>query len=331
MNTLFSLVLLSLALVSCEKGLWIDTIMQDEVMNQYHISTVKRKSVHGSQGFSAYNDYCFVMQKGGTCYVYSYDTDTHPTASFKLACSHQNTHCNCLNWGGIPEKDNEFPLLYISNGEAGSPTELYCFVESIEQTTSTTFGSKTVQTLILDKSEFKELGYTIPVACPQWLVDNSRNTLWAFSLTTRTTVSAMGDMSNSKVVATCFRLPTIEEGDKIVLGAKDVIKQSLFEADSYILQGGCMDDGIIYMAYGYGGTESGTPAKIRVYNTDTEQIDLRLDLDGVIVDEPEDLCIYDDKLLLNTASYIYSFEMNEIRQMTSDKKLTARNFILEYE
>ena len=330
MNKLFSLVLLCLAFVSCERDLWLDTFFEDGNENKYHIQTLKHKSINGSQGFAVYDNKCFVMQKGGTCYVYNYDNSRSPVSSFKLACSNQNTHCNCLNFGNEYVNESQYPLLYVSNGESGSPTELYCFVESLHLEDPFTYTANLVQVLILDKSNFKKKELVVPVACPQWLVDNERQQLWAFSLTTRSTVSAMGDMKDVKVVATCFELPKLADGDTIKLGAKDVVKQSIFEADAYILQAGCVKDGIIYMAYGYGGTGKQTPSKIRVYNTDTGEIDIRLDLDGIITDEPEDLYIYDNKLLLNTSGYIYSFDMNEIRRPSPVTRATSRNFIVDY-
>lgn len=151
-------------------------------------------------------------------------------------------------------------------------------------------------------------------------------------MTTRTTVESMGDFSSSRVVATCFPLPSLADGDTIYYCGKDIIKQVTFPADAYILQAGCIKDGIIYMAYGYG--ESGdTSGKIRIYNTDTDTIDVRINLAGAISAEPEDLEIYNDKFYLNTARAIYSIELKEVRQASRTKSATILmdNIVLETE
>ena len=74
----------------------------------------------------------------------------------------------------------------------------------------------------------------------------------AFSAIKRTTEAVTGDKNTNKYVATCFEVPSLTSAT-VTLTASDVIKQCIFEFDAYATQGGCMRDGKIYYAFGFGG------------------------------------------------------------------------------
>lgn len=313
-----------ITLCSCSDSYWLSEDYIDEDQNQYRIETLMRKDATHSQGMSVVDDKIFVLHENGQCRVYDYKTkDSNAIGAFDLASKSNDMHYNCANFGVEYKDGASFPLLYVTNGTGGVPSSNTCFVESITQTSDSTFTTEVVQVINLHPENFASAGYDVIKTTPQWLVDKERRKLWVFSCNTGTKKEAMGDFSKSRMSATCFELPSLAEGDTIDLCEKDVIKQLLFEADAYVIQGGCIRDGIIYYAYGYGGNST-SPSRIRVYNTDTGNIDLRLNLDSVILNELEDLAYYDNKIIINVSNaYIYSIEGEMLEYMQKCTKSRA--------
>lgn len=271
----------------------------------FSISKFLTKEVGSKQqGMDICNNQIFALVDGGSCHVYSYTTKQF-LGFFDLGSKRSGNHCNSANFGTETAPGASFPLLYVSIGKPGDKDEFALYVESITQSNGT-YSSKLVQTIRMDQSRFADVGLQPIWGCPNWMVDKERGYLWAFSAIKRTLVETTGDMSTNKYVATKYRIPTLSEGKEVVFTEKDVLDQAVMTFDTYITQGGTMHDGLLYYCYGYGGSSTITPARIRIYDTDTRKIVGRLELEQFVTQEPEDLSIYNGKLYLNTNSdYIY--------------------------
>lgn len=306
MNRFSIILLLGVLYISCLIGCDSDEYKEDykiyeitkEKRNTFIVSFFMEKQFSSSQGMAIFNDNIFILNSGGRCDVYDYNSKQFIT-SFMIGSSENYNHCNCANWGIEYPSGSVFPLLYVTNGQPGSPTEWHCKVENVNKT-DTGFHSECVQTIILDTSLFEVYGYLKPWGCPQWLVDRERGYLWVWSAILRTLPSTTGDFSNNTYHATKFRIPKLSEGEVVTLDARDVLDQIRFQFDAYSTQGGCMHDGKIIYSYGFGDTTS--PSKIRVYDTDKKAISSTLDFEGQLDVEFEDVDFYHNKLYLNTAS-----------------------------
>lgn len=264
------------------------------------------------QGMDICKGQIFALHDGGTCHVYDLRTKA-PLGHFALASQRKGNHSNTANFGIERVKGATYPVLYVSLGKPGDRDEFVCYVESITRKNGQ-FSSQLVQSIRFDQSDFTAHQWQPIWGCPNWVVDKERGFLWAFSAIKRTIVKVTGPFSSNKYVATKFRLPRLAEGAQVTLTAADVLDQAIMEFDAYATQGGTMKDGKIYYAFGFGKVGTKTPAKIRVYDTDKRTIVGRLDLEGQVNEEPEDISIYRGALYLNTNS-------NKIYRFAFPKKL----------
>lgn len=122
-----------------------------------------------------WGDNMFVLYSGGSCDIYDLRNKSL-ISSFRLV-SAGGSHCNCANFSVEQGPQASFPLLYVSNGQAKSPSETHCFVQSITQESDSVFSAKQVQVIMFDKDELAEAGFVRSEACPQWLVDKERKLL----------------------------------------------------------------------------------------------------------------------------------------------------------
>ncbi|MBP3775015.1 MAG: hypothetical protein ILA34_06670 [Bacteroidaceae bacterium] len=291
------------------QGLTVPDVRRDSTFPEFSIATCLNRTVGKSQGMDIHRDRVFCIQDGGTALVFDLKARTgEPLATFPLGSKRAGNHSNTANFGVETAAGASFPLLYVSIGKAGDEQEFECNVESVTEKDGQ-FSSECVQVIRMDQSQYQARGLQPIWGCPNWLVDKERRHLWAFSAIKRTLVAATGDMATNKYVATKFRIPALSEGRLVVLTAADVLDQVVFDFDTYITQGGCMKDGRIYYAYGFGKNGTRTPSRIRAYDTDTRSIVTRLELEDYVTEELEDLSVYGDKLYVNTNSaYLYEVD-----------------------
>lgn len=269
------------------------------------------------QGMAISGDFIFCFEDGGHCHVYRDERlggtakrrrqkdelmELQPVGGFDLECSAPDQHANCVNFGIETAPGGDFPLLYITNGKRGGEFEFVCFVESISNSAEGDFASRIEQKVCADTSGFTAAGLVPFFGCPSWEIDRERGHVWIFSALKRTIPSVTGDFSNNKYIATKYRIPALSEGPEVRLTADDVLGQVVFDFDTYFTQGGCASDGKIYFCFGLSDDDKygNCPQRIRVYDTDTGEIAARIELKGIVPQEPEDLYIAGGHLYLNT-------------------------------
>lgn len=260
------------------------------------------KDFSTSQGMDIAQNTIFILEHGGR--VHPFDLKTHKAQSIFQLDVPSDFHCNVANFGTdtIP---GQLPYLYVTDGSF-SDNQMKCLVHQIQKV-GESYTTQRVQTITIDTSLFPDFGFLKPFAGPMWLVDKERGFLWAFSAVKRTIPSVTGAFSNNTYHATKFRIPALDEGSEVTLTALDILAQVPFEFDAYSTQGGTMQDGKIYYCYGFGTDES--PSRLRVYNTDTGQIEQRYDFDAHFHIELEDIALYGGKIYLNAnAPYLYELK-----------------------
>lgn len=260
----------------------------------------KERRAGSQQGMDIYGGYVFCLEDGGHVNVYDFEkANPEPVYEFELASSCPDNHANNASFGiEVPEGSN-FPLLYVSNGKVGSEIEWTCFVEGIIRRNGR-MHSELLQTITLDIAGWKDAGYVPIFGAPSWMVDRERGDLWVFSARKRTTGKVTCHAWENQYVATKFRVPTVNEGKKVILGANDILDQVVFPFETWFTQAGCVHDGKIYYCFGVGKLDPLRPSRIRVYDTDTRSIAARYELQEEIPNEMEDLAISDGWLYVNT-------------------------------
>lgn len=267
---------------------------------QPEVFIVKEGRGRAQQGMASHGRYIFSCEDGGRVNVYDYKkADPFPVGEFFLESSQKDNHANNAEFGVEKKKGASFPLMYISIGKVGCDIEWYCFVESITKK-GKKWSSELVQTIIFDKCEgWEEAGYTPIFGSPSCLIDRERGHLWTFSAIKRTTPQVTKNFSENLYVATKYRIPKLDEGPIVHLGVKDILGQVTFPFDIGFTQSGCMQDGYLLYCFGVGGKSESRPAGIRVYNTDTGEIEARYDLKETVLQEPEDLFLRDGWMFMN--------------------------------
>jgi hypothetical protein len=278
------------------------------------------------QGADVYGNLLFDLANGGTCRVYDLKEAEKPLnaqsgkylGEFTLGSAASENHCNAASFGPSSlsfkaqcrnASKGRFPLLLVSVGKAGVPSEFDLHVEKITRDKNGVFSSRLIQTISLDTTGFTSNGYIKTFGCPNWMIDKERGYLCAFSAIRRSLVETGSPMGTNRYVATIFRLPAYlrnsekvsELPSKLVLTYKDIVSQHSFEFATFFTQAGYMSNGKIYYLFGTKSRDcfGNMSPKMVTFDIDTDKVTARMDLNGVVLEEPEDCCFYQGNLLIN--------------------------------
>lgn len=278
------------------------------------------------QGCDVYGNLFFDLANAGTCRVYDLNEAQKPFNSqsgkyigeFTLGSAAPENHCNAASFGPTSlsfksqcrnAAKGRFPLLLVSVGKAGVPSEFDLHVEKIVRDQNGVFSSRLIQTISLDTTGFTSNGYLKTFGCPNWVIDKERGYLCSFSAIRRSLVETGSPMGTNRYVATIFRLPAYlrnsekvsELPSKLVLSYEDIVAQHSFEFATFFTQAGYMSDGKIYYLFGTKSRDcfGNMSPKMVIFDIDTDKVTARMDLNGVVLEEPEDCCLYNGKLLIN--------------------------------
>lgn len=196
-------------------------------------------------------------------------------------------HCNTSVFGNEFGSENSIaPLLYVSqwNGERN------CLVYDI----TLTEGVYAVEL----KQVISTSGITQAVegiGMRDWIVDTDNNFIYSMSYYINSDSTAEGN----KTMFVKFALPTLSDGNEVVLTQPDVLDN--FELEFFkFFQDKCYNGGKIYIAAGMGNYP--TITKLRVLDLTTKQIVTTIPLGDTYDAEPEGFDIYKDKLLMTYGS-----------------------------
>ncbi len=290
--------LLGALLISASLQAQIYPAPERDVECTVFLSKERRGNAH--QGLEIWGDCLFALEDGGNVNVHDFSkASSVPMASFSLASSRPDNHANNASFGIQTASGASFPLLYVSNGKVGSDIEWTCYVESITRR-GRRFSSRLAQTITLDPSGWEDRGFAAIFGAPSWMVDRERKALWVFSARKRTVQKVTRHEYENQYIATRFRVPSLGEGEKVVLTVDDIEDQVVFPFDTWFTQAGCVHDGKIYYCFGLGAQDPSRPSRIRVYDTDTRTISARYELQEQIPQEMEDIAIVGGWMYVNT-------------------------------
>lgn len=271
-------------------------------VNAQDVFMTKLGTERAQQGMAAWGRYIFSLEDGGKVKVYPFRKGTRtPVGSFDLVSAAKDNHANNAEFGIERLKGAVAPLLYISIGKPGSSMDWTCYVESISKK-GRRWKSTLVQRLQLDTTQWTAKGYTPIFGAPSWLIDKKNKVLWVFSAVKRTTPKVTKTAGENAYIATCFRIPSLSEGELVRLGADDILRQVIFPFDVWFTQAGCIKDGVIWYCFGLEKGHPDTPAAIRAYDTASGRIIAEADISESVIQEPEDLFFRGRYLYINCNS-----------------------------
>lgn len=244
------------------------------------------------QSAARYKDYAFFVTKGRSKIALFNLAEKKMVYVLNLKGVNVNTyHCNQCTFG--VEKYDEadfFPLLYISQR---AKSEGRCFVEAYriipsyndELSEFDSFYVELVQTVYLPKmTHDNSLGN---VNC---VVDVSSQTMYTYSRNNNNNDDNCGQCKISQ-----FEIPDIHQ--KIVtLNDVDIMSSFMIEASAINMQGGCIQDGVLYIGQGFA---SAGYIYLNVIDLEKKELVRRLDLREYKVSwEPEGCFFYDGCVML---------------------------------
>lgn len=233
-----------------------------------------------AQDMAIYGDNAYLMSDGGYCRVLNLLTGALEK-NFHLACSNKKPHINAVCFGSEKLEDADIPVIYVS----ATDKPHCCYVESL-----TKDSSKTVQTI-----EAMENGKLY--ANHNWIVDDDNAFLYGLKCFWHQYID---DVGNVKTVITKYRLPKLDEGEKVVLSEKDILDRfDVFFPNA--LQGVAIRKGKLYIASGMQEKERNnteTERAIIVIDLKKKKIVKKVNINLLTTNEPEGIAFYYNKCLL---------------------------------
>lgn len=241
------------------------------------VGTYKGKS---AQDMTIFGDKAYLMNDGGHCRILNLATGLID-GEFDLASSEKNTHINNVCFGVETLKGTAIPAIYVS--ETNRPHR--CYVEDVSDN----------KPVLLQTIEAEENGLTY--SNHNWVVDTEKGYLYGLKCFWHQYVDEVG---NIKTVITKYRLPKLDEGEKVILSEKDILEQF----DVYFpntLQGTAIRKGKLYIASGMQEKENNnteTERAIIVVDLKKKSIVKKVSINLMMTNEPEGIDFYKGKCLL---------------------------------
>ena len=250
---------------------------------------MKQNSSGSVQGASCYGDYLFQFQDHNTnVYIYNLKEKTFIEKVAMEPVS--SNHCNNVSFSNIfYEKEDEFPLLYVSGSSSGSynQVQVYRIYHN-----DNIFSFKKVQNITLPKgNDSNHMFWT------QVMIDNEEGYMYVLS---------KGLESNDTYISK-LNIPAIDYSD-VKLIEEDIIEQ--FEVTNSIhKQGAVIHNGFLYIMYGV--PSWGDTNYFRIIDLTNKEDYMTVNISEMgFKQEFEGLTVYKDKLIAATnGSGIYSIKL----------------------
>lgn len=242
----------------------------------------------GAQGMAIYGDNAFLMSDGGLCRVYNLASKKQER-EFALASSSPKNHVNNVCFGPDHYKGNVLPLIYVS--ECNNPFR--CFVENI-----TADSCELIQTIEVKNHE----------VIIDWVVDCKSRKLYSISRTGEVIDDAGNCVCNIKK----YRLPSVNEGNSVVLSEQDVIDQFSVIFPN-ILQGCKIRNNMMYLVTGFQESLShrvDACRSLKVIDLKLKRLRKESDLTYITTNEPEDIDFYKGYCLMYCGQEGGLYEIN---------------------
>ena len=237
------------------------------VRDVYYVAGQYQKQT--AQGMAIFNDKAFLANNTGICRIY--DLKKFSTiSSFQFASAHKSNHCNCLDFGvEYPKKDSFYPTLYISECSGKGR----CFVEDVN-------------------NGHPVLLQTFKKRVTNWVVDRENSQLYAVAHLMR------ANKQTDSMAVYRFPLPAISEGN---VDLSDKVEEVFIIHVPYVYQGATIHRNKLYLPVGVNRGNKAINKDIRkllVVDLRKQEIIHQIDITDKATNEPEDVSIYQGKLLL---------------------------------
>lgn len=278
--------------------------LSDRKFNCEQYMNITTPTSEGVQGMFIFDGKLFQLQHKGILNVYDFiNKSSTPLASCNLGSySATDNHANCCNFSNKYYDNNIIPLLYVTGGNSANVME--CDVENIiltEDNGSYTVTSELIQKITLDQSGFESAGYVPYWGWSCWITSPDNKYLYYFGAKYRTNGSMREYDDDNRYIVTKFHYPNLSDSE-VTLTADDVLEQFTTSYEIEVTQGGTLYNDKIYYAFGFG--NANFPSKIGVWDLKNKSFVSIIDLSDTVISnqELEDVCIYNNKLYVMTAS-----------------------------
>lgn len=244
------------------------------------------------QSAARYGHYVFFVTKGRSRIGLFCLAEKRMLYTLDLEGAGENTyHCNQCSFGlETFEEMDFFPLLYISQR---AKTGGRCFIEAYRVFFSNndslsefeSFNVELVQTIYLPK-----MTYDNSMGNVNCVIDASSQTMYTYSRNNNTLEDNYGQCKISQ-----FAIPDIHL-ETVVLNDEDIISSFFIDTSAINMQGGCIQDRMLYIGQGYW---SAGYIYLNIIDLDKEKIVRRFDLREYKISwEPEGCFFYDGCVML---------------------------------
>lgn len=240
---------------------------------------------HPLQAMAIHDNMLFQCYDSGRCRTYDLKSGRH-VADIFMDCLIASNHCGNANFGKeYPDGNSMFPALYVS----GDLTNKCCYVMSVNE----------LSTVRIQTINFKlnnEYGGS------QVIIDKDRERIVYMQRKN----SKIGEKNNCFAIFE-FPLPKLKEKEVTFTDA-DVLDS--YDLDTYlpVYQGACIKGGKIYQTYGTGAKSAG----IAIFDLKTHKMERNVSVKNVIPYEPQSVCIYKGKTIMNFGGKGVVYEIKDI-------------------
>lgn len=249
------------------------------------------------QGCAAYGDYLFRFFHTGVCAVYNAESGGSAISTFELGSHGSDNHANNANFGSNKyDVNDEFPLLYVTDGDSGEV--MRCAVERIVRSNDT-FTATKVQTINLDQTDFESRGLIPYWGWSAWLIAD--DALYYFGCKYRSNGSQSSHDAENVYIITKFDIPDLSS-PAVTLTAADVKEQWTSSYDTELTQGGCIYNDYLFYAFGMGDTQYPSAIKVFSLSQKTSIAKILLTDTPLRNTELEDLTVRNNKLIIAAQS-----------------------------
>lgn len=252
---------------------------------------------YASLGFShqsaaVYGDYAFFVTNGRAQIILINLKKKKVLFTLSLRkASDKIYHCNQSSFG-FEKYDQEdfFPLLYISqragaNGRCSIEAYRIFPVFNAELAEYESFSVERVQTIFLPV-----MSYENSLGNANCVIDPVSRTMYTYSRN-----NDANDDNYGQCKITMFSVPSVHE-NRVILEDEDILSSFLIDASAVNMQGGCIQDGILYIGQGL---PSAGDVYLNIVDLKQQKLIRRIDLRDYRVSwEPEGCFFYDGSVML---------------------------------
>ena len=254
------------------------------------------------QSAASYGDYVFFISKGRSNIILYDLKSKNIVYDLKMKREDESVyHCNqsCFGKNKYDEED-PFPLLYISQR---SQSDQRCFIEVFRilpvwdrrERSYTSFTVSLVQTIYLPA-----MSYDNSLGNANCIIDPSNDIMYTYS---RNNDPSADNYRRCRISS--FDIPD-EKTNRVVLSNQDIQSSFELDCDAYTMQGGCVQDGYMYISQGY---YNAGFIYLNIIDVKNGLLVYRIDLISLgVLWEPEGVFSYNNRVMVSHTSGISVIE-----------------------